>query len=81
MHLVGWLPKGVDDVEAARRAGAEGVIARPLSVHCLERPTRPGLLLGYAGTPEREIDRGVEQLARALSAGRRRPETRVRSRA
>ena len=66
MHLVGDLPAGTDDVALAARAAAAGVAVRPLSAHYLERPARSGLLLGYAGVPEREIDRGAELLAGAL---------------
>jgi GntR family transcriptional regulator/MocR family aminotransferase len=81
MHLVGRLPAGIDDVAAAARAGEEGVVVRPLSIHYVGRPERSALLLGYAGTPEREIDQGVERLARALEVGRRQTGTGVRSRA
>ena len=31
MHLVGWLPPGVSDTEAARVASAHNVLALPLS--------------------------------------------------
>ena len=54
----------------ARRRDANGVIAPPLSLYHLGPAARCGLLLGYAGVPEREIDRGVEQLARALESTR-----------
>src|SRR5215470_18260276 len=72
MHVVAELPVGADDVAIAARAADAGVIARPISTQFLQRPTRRALLLGYAGVPEREIDRGVEQLARVLQDGSRR---------
>jgi GntR family transcriptional regulator/MocR family aminotransferase len=66
MHVVGRLPAGVDDVAAAAAARDAEVAVRPLSIHYLGDRRRHGLVLGYAGVPEREIDRGVERLARAL---------------
>jgi GntR family transcriptional regulator/MocR family aminotransferase len=72
MHLVAELPAGADDVELTMRALEAGVVVRPLSSHYLERPARAGLLLGYAGVAEREIDRGIEQLAPVLHAHSRR---------
>jgi GntR family transcriptional regulator/MocR family aminotransferase len=74
MHVVGMLPAGADDVALAHAAAEAGVTVRPLSIHYLARPPRSGLLLGYAGASEHEIDRGVERLAGVLRAG-------VRSRA
>lgn len=68
MHLVGWLPVGVDDVEASRRAAAHGVEAPPLSLYSLEPLQRSGLLLGYTAVGEREIREGVHRLAKALQA-------------
>jgi GntR family transcriptional regulator / MocR family aminotransferase len=67
MHLLGRLASGIADVAAAEAAVAAGVAVRPLSVHQLGARPAQGLLLGYAGVPEREIDRGVERLAIALA--------------
>jgi GntR family transcriptional regulator/MocR family aminotransferase len=67
MHLLGWLPAGVDDRVAAERAGACGVRVLPLSWLRIEPAERGGLLLGYAAANEREIRDGVRRLARALS--------------
>jgi hypothetical protein len=61
------LASGIADVAAAEAAVAAGVAVRPLSVHQLGARPAQGLLLGYAGVPEREIDRGVERLAIALA--------------
>jgi GntR family transcriptional regulator / MocR family aminotransferase len=68
MHLVGWLPPGVDDVEASRQAAAHGVEAPPLSLYSLEPPRHGGLLLGYTAVGEKEIRDGVQRLAKALRA-------------
>jgi GntR family transcriptional regulator/MocR family aminotransferase len=68
MHLVGWLPEGVDDWAASQRACALGVETQPLSWHCLNPAGLPrgGLLLGDAAIDEKQINRGVLQLKLAL---------------
>lgn len=66
LHLVGWLPEGVDDVEASEQAAAYGVDAQPLSAFKLKRDGRGALILGYAGYNEHQIRRGARLLAAAL---------------
>ncbi len=66
MHLVGWLPNGVDDVLASRTAEKAGIIARPLSSFASGATRQGGVLLGYAALSAREIRDGVRRLARAL---------------
>jgi GntR family transcriptional regulator/MocR family aminotransferase len=66
MHLVGWLPVGVDDREVSRAARARGIAATPLSFFAERRPRRQGLLLGYAGLTPVQIETGTRQLAAAL---------------
>ena len=67
MTLLGWLPPGTSDVAAAAAAKEHQVDVLPLSLFAT-RPTRPGLLLGYAGVREREIRDGTARLAQALEA-------------
>ncbi len=62
MHLVALLPPGVDDREVARRAGQNGISAMPLSMCYLKTPARGGLILGYGGTDEKEIQDGIRRL-------------------
>jgi GntR family transcriptional regulator/MocR family aminotransferase len=66
MHLVGLLPHGADDWAISRKAATMGLSAQPLSLCCLEKPKRPGLILGYGGIDARQIQAGVRQLARLL---------------
>jgi GntR family transcriptional regulator/MocR family aminotransferase len=66
MHLVGWLPEGADDREAANRAAAKGVEATALSCYGIEPLHRGGLLLGYSAVGEDEIRAGVRRLEAAL---------------
>jgi GntR family transcriptional regulator / MocR family aminotransferase len=67
MHLVGWLPPGVSDMEAARVAFKHNVLALPLSAFCLKPVTRGALMLGYTAFDEREIRAGVRRLKTALA--------------
>ena len=62
LHLLGWLPSQVSDVELARQALAAGVEVTPLSVF-RTRPGRSGLLLGFAAFDQQQIRGGMERLA------------------
>jgi GntR family transcriptional regulator / MocR family aminotransferase len=68
MHLIGWLPEGVDDRAASERAARRRVRAMPLSAYSLEPLPRGGLVLGYTSLNNRQIRDGVRRLARALSS-------------
>lgn len=74
LQTVGWLARGIGEDAAARAAAARDVDVTPLGEYTLGTPERAGLQLGFAAVDEREIRRGVEELARALGAigGRRR---------
>jgi GntR family transcriptional regulator/MocR family aminotransferase len=67
MHLLGWLPYGVDDQAAALAAWRHKLIARPLSAFSLRPVERGALILGYTAFNERTIRAGVRQLRVALS--------------
>lgn len=73
MHLVGWLPAGTSDVEAARHCAYQGIDVLPLSVCCVEKIRKHGLLLGYAAFDERSIVDGVQRMAAALQRRDRKP--------
>jgi GntR family transcriptional regulator/MocR family aminotransferase len=66
MNLIAWLPTGSDDVQVGRALEAAGVDSLPLSAFVLERPLRPGLILGYSGIREADLDEAVARLARVL---------------
>ncbi|MEO7718760.1 MAG: PLP-dependent aminotransferase family protein [Capsulimonas sp.] len=66
MHLVGYLPPGTDDRQAALEAKRQGVRAQALSYNYLEAPERSGLVLGYAAASPAEIIAGIRGLATAL---------------
>src|SRR5205085_3126205 len=81
IHLVAWLPDGLDDGEVARRAAARGVEARPMSAFYAGSPGRGGLELGYAAYNEEKLRRGAARLAEAVRAcaSARRTNTRRRA--
>jgi GntR family transcriptional regulator/MocR family aminotransferase len=68
MHLVGWLPPGVDDRLVSQQAAERGVVARALSLHYGEAPSRGGLVLGYAAFGPAEIRGAMARLASAVEA-------------
>jgi GntR family transcriptional regulator/MocR family aminotransferase len=63
LHLVGWLPRGVDDRAASAAAAGCGVETPPLSAYRVRPSRRGGLLLGYGGVSPRQIRDGVRALA------------------
>jgi GntR family transcriptional regulator / MocR family aminotransferase len=67
MHLIGWLPPGVDDREVSRRAAEAKLKIAPVSAYCLNQKLCGGLLLGYTAFNERQIKLGVKKLARVLN--------------
>lgn len=72
MHLLAWLPDGMDDMTTSRNLWAAEVETVPLSIYCSVPYPRQGLLLGFTGVRPAEIDPGVQRLARTI-AGQRRP--------
>jgi len=63
MHLIGWLPKGVDDQLVSRQAASHNVNVLPISSLAMTENSRSGLVLGYSGVNEREIRDAVKRLA------------------
>jgi GntR family transcriptional regulator/MocR family aminotransferase len=66
MHLVAWLPDGVDDISIAERCAQGGISTPPLSYYMMNRPRRGALMLGYTGVSHPRIKVGVQQLAVVL---------------
>jgi GntR family transcriptional regulator/MocR family aminotransferase len=66
MHVLGWLPPGVDDTRVSSALAEAGVEAPPLSRYALRPLERGGLLLGYAGFSERALRAAVERAAPVL---------------
>ena len=68
MHLVARLApaRRMSDREAQARAAEAGVVAVALSSFYQGELRSEGLLLGYAGVPEVEIDSAMRRLVAAL---------------
>jgi len=70
LQTVGWLREGISGESAFRAAAARNVEVIPLSWYRRGRGGREGLQLGFAAVDPSEIERGVQELARALEAAR-----------
>jgi GntR family transcriptional regulator/MocR family aminotransferase len=70
LHLMTWLPEGVDDVAVSRAIELRGVEANSLSSYSLLPPARGGLVLGYGALNERYIRDGVRKMHEAVRAFR-----------
>lgn len=67
LQIVGWLAKGIDDVEACHTAVDQlGIYSAPLSRFIIDRPLPPAMVLFPAATDVRTIARSVEQLGAFL---------------
>lgn len=64
MHLVAWLDDFAHEQRLVERARSEDISLSPLSSYYLDARGRAGLVLGYAGTVEAEIERAGSWLAR-----------------
>jgi GntR family transcriptional regulator / MocR family aminotransferase len=66
LQTTAWL-RGGRSANAVTRAAAErGVEVTPLTRYCRQTIEREGLVLGFAAVDEREIERGVVELASVL---------------
>jgi GntR family transcriptional regulator/MocR family aminotransferase len=66
MHLVGWLAPGMADTEIEQRAAQQGIEVVALSTMSRQPMQRGGLVLGYAGCSQEQIQAGVRILAQVL---------------
>ena len=67
MHLVGWLPRGIDDARVALAGRAAGLELAALSRQALAPMTRGGLMRGYAAFTPAVLARAAERLAQLLA--------------
>ena len=71
LHLVGWLPYGVDDRAVSAHLLEDGIYAPPLSYFAMDPLTRGGLVMGYAAIKEDDIISAVKQMADSLEKWKR----------
>jgi len=67
LHLVAWLPQGLDEATVIAAAAREGVAVAGVSPYRLSPASRGGLIFGYSNLNERAITDGITRLARAVS--------------
>jgi GntR family transcriptional regulator/MocR family aminotransferase len=69
MHLVLPLPEQLSDLALAREATKVGLSPRPLSAYGTGgAAVGPGLVMGYANTPEADMARHIQTLAQVAAA-------------
>ncbi len=66
MHLIAEINTQRSDIEASARAKAAGISTLPLSSYYADKPKRQGLVLGYAGFEETELQQSATTLLNAL---------------
>lgn len=66
MHLIAWLPPELSDTDIARELARHNIHTYALSDYRIRHDLPPALLIGFAGTPEKQARERVEELARAL---------------
>jgi GntR family transcriptional regulator / MocR family aminotransferase len=66
MHLIGWLPSGVDDQAITEDAHEHQVGVLPVSLLAIEPMSRGGLILGYAALNPQAMKEGVRRLSHVL---------------
>ena len=66
MQLVAWCRGRIEDTDLSARCAAAGVVTEPLSGMFVGKPARNGLLFGFAGWREGEIDEALRKMQSAL---------------
>jgi GntR family transcriptional regulator / MocR family aminotransferase len=66
MHLMGWLPPGIDDRSVSLQLHQQGITAPALSTYRLESSSHGGLVLGYAAINVERIHAAIQQMASVL---------------
>jgi GntR family transcriptional regulator/MocR family aminotransferase len=66
LHLVSWLPAGLDETRVVEAAAIRGVRVNGVGPYRLSADGRAGLIFGYSTLTEQAIVEGVELLAQAI---------------
>ena len=66
LHLVGWLPEGVDDRVVSARLWQNDIDAPSLSSYAISPLPRGGLVLGYSVVPNEAIEGAVKRMKSIL---------------
>lgn len=68
MHLIGWLPEGVDDKPFFQAGLRQNLQLHPIFASCISQNLRGGLFLGYTSFDEIQLKEGVKRLKKVLLA-------------
>jgi GntR family transcriptional regulator / MocR family aminotransferase len=66
MHLVGFLPAHIPDTQVQAAAHKQGMLVRALSGFYFQPTTQNGIILGFAGTSEKEMPQLVDRLRQII---------------
>jgi GntR family transcriptional regulator / MocR family aminotransferase len=66
MHLCAWLEAGIDDRTVVERAALRGLRPIALCTCFVDSDGRSGLVLGFGGSTEAQIDRAVTVLSEVI---------------
>ncbi|HTI12397.1 MAG TPA: hypothetical protein VL832_27685 [Puia sp.] len=66
MHLLAWLPPGINAEKIALAALKEGLILQPISQYCIKCKHANGLILGFAGFSFSQMETAILILRRVL---------------
>jgi GntR family transcriptional regulator/MocR family aminotransferase len=67
MNLIAWLPWSASDAAVGAALAERGVDALPVSSCAMRAKVRPGLLLGFSGIRDADLQAGVAVLRRVLT--------------
>jgi GntR family transcriptional regulator/MocR family aminotransferase len=67
LHVVAWLPPGLEESLVVAAAAREGVAVAGVSPLRLSPAGRGGLIFGYSDLTENALQDGIARLARALA--------------
>jgi GntR family transcriptional regulator / MocR family aminotransferase len=66
MHLVGWLPENVSDLEVHKKGLERGLKLSPISNYSVNSPKRGGIVFGYTAFDRKEIADGIKATAEII---------------
>jgi GntR family transcriptional regulator/MocR family aminotransferase len=67
LHVMLFLPKGVEETAVIHQASQAGVGVYPGARYHLQQPAPPSILLGFSGLAEADIEEGVRRLAKIIA--------------
>ncbi len=67
MHLVGWLPEGVSDLEVYEKGIERGLKLSPISLYSVNPPKRGGIIFGYTAFNRKETAEGINATAEIIN--------------